>query len=51
MDLKQSWNAFFQLELILCHIAKLSHSNVIGFTLTLIKLFFRNYLIWSYRKK
>jgi hypothetical protein len=45
MDLKQSWNAVFQLELLLRHIAELSHSNVIGFALTLVKLFFRNDLI------
>ena len=45
MDLKQRWSAVFQLKLLLCHIAKLSHSNVIGLALTLIKLFFRNYLI------
>jgi len=41
----------FQLKLLLCHIAKYSYFNVIGFAQTSIKLFFRNCFIWSCRQK
>jgi hypothetical protein len=38
---EKRWSAVFQLELLLGHITKLSHSNAIGFAITLVKLLFR----------